>query len=310
MCDPCRERIILRTAKALARSPAARCIDEKGIMPWMPMIADAQVIRSKAGDVPLHEIERRELEAFTRRMRDIFGPWLNGIVQEADSRRLEGRAKITYIAQRAQTMAPQLATLIAEAAGPYGQFMARAGVAAGLDQIQQAMRLEVGENVIFDEASEYAVQAARDAANRVGDSAAGNYSRRVGDTIARGIEELKTTDEVIADLEAQGFDEMTAARIARTESVRAYTDGQIEAWRESGVITRKQWLLSPTSCEFCEIAAMEYGEQGVELDQPFFQRGDRIVATDGRELNLAYGDVSGPPLHPFCRCTLVPVIDA
>jgi hypothetical protein len=308
MCD--RDRIILRAAKALARSPAARCIDENGIMPWMPMIADDQVIRGKAGDVPLHEIERRELEAFTRRMRDIFGPWLNGIVADADSRRLDGRAKITYIAQQAQTMAPQLATLIAEAAGPYGQFMARAGVAAGLDQIQQAMRLEVGENVIFDEASEYAVQAARDAANRVGDSAAGSYSRRVGDTIARGIEELKTTDEVIADLEAQGFDEMTAARIARTESVRAYTDGQIEGWLESGVITRMLGLLSPTSFDFCLIAAMEYGEQGVELDQPFFRAGDRIVATDGRELNLGYGDVSGPPLHPFCRCTLVPVIDA
>ena len=308
MCS--RERIILRAAKALARSPAARCIDPDAAMPWMPMIADAQVIRGKAGDVPLHEIERRELEAFTRRMRDIFGPWLNGIVEEADRRRLEGREKITFIAQRAQTMAPQLATLIAEAAGPYGQFMARAGVAAGLDQIRQAMRTEIGDNVIFDEASEYAVEAARNAANRVGDSAARTYAGRVGDTIARGIEELKTTDEVIADLEAQGFDEMTAARIARTESVRAYTDGQIEAWRESGVITRKQWLLSPTSCEFCEIAAQEYGEQGVELDQPFFQQGDRIVATDGRELNLAYGDVSGPPLHPFCRCTLVPVIDA
>ena len=132
---------------------------------------------------------------------------------------------------------------------------------------------------------------------------------RVQGTIARGIEELKDTDEVTGDLMDLGFDEISANRIARTESVRAYTDGQVAAWEESGVVSRKAWLLSPTSCEFCEIAAMEYGEQGIALDQPFFQKGDRIVASDGRELNLNYENVNGPPLHPFCRCTLVPVVD-
>ena len=307
MCD-CRH--ILRAAKALAQSPAARCIDPDAAMPWMPMIADAQRMRIKEGEVPLHEIERRELEAFTRRLDRIFGPWLKDIIGDADRRGLQGREKITYIAQRAQTAAPQLASLISEAAGPYGQFMARAGVSAGIDQLQQATRLEINDNVIFDEASEYAARAAREAADRVGGSAARTFSGRIRETVARGIEELKDTDEVTAELQDLGFDEISANRIARTESVRAYTDGQIEAWRESGLITRKQWLLSPTSCEFCEIAAQEYGEQGVELDKPFFQKGDVIVATDGRELNLGYGDVSGPPLHPFCRCTLVPVIDA
>ena len=40
MCS--RERIILRAAKALARSPAARCIDPDAAMPWLPFTADAQ----------------------------------------------------------------------------------------------------------------------------------------------------------------------------------------------------------------------------------------------------------------------------
>ena len=308
MCDPC-TRAALRAAKALAKSSAARCIQPDGLMPWMPMIADTQAFRTKDGEVPLHEIERRELEAFTRRMNNIFGPWLRGVFEEAASRRLQGREAITFIAQRAATLAPQLAELISDAAGPYGQFMARAGVQAGLSQVEQAGRIRIDDEVVFDEASEYAARAAREASQRMGQSAANTHINRIEEIIARGIEDQKTTEEVMADLKELGFDEVSANRIARTESVRAYTEGQVDAWRESGVVTRKQWLLSPTSCEFCEIAAREYGEQGVELDQPFFRNGDVIVNSAGQELNLKYGDVNGPPLHPFCRCTLVPVMD-
>ena len=309
MCDPCAHRAVLRAVKALAKSPAARCIDPDAAMPWMPMIADSQAYRTKDGEVPLHEIERRELETFTRRMRDIFGGYVNDVIEDAKGRGLTGRAQITYVSQRMATLAPQLALEIAQVAGPYGQFMATAGVQAGISQIEQRARIEIDYNVIFDEASEFAVEAAQNAAQRVGNVASRSMVERVQGTIARGIEELKDTDEVTGDLMDLGFDEISANRIARTESVRAYTDGQVAAWEESGVVSRKAWLLSPTSCEFCEIAAMEYGEQGIALDQPFFQKGDRIVASDGRELNLNYENVNGPPLHPFCRCTLVPVVD-
>ena len=309
MCDPCAHRAVLRAVKALAKSPAARCIDPDAAMPWMPMIADTQRYRMKDGEVPLHEIERRELERFTREMRSIFGPWLNDVFKEVEARRLTGREAITFIAQRTATLAPQLALEIAEAAGPYGQFMARAGVQAGLSQVEQAARIRIDDEVVFDEASEYAARAAREASQRMGRSAASTYVDRIDEVIARGIEEQKTTEEVMSDLEGMGFDEVSANRIARTESVRAYTEGQVDAWRESGLVTRKQWLLSPTSCEFCEIASQEYGERGVELDQPFFQKGDVIVNSAGEELALNYGNVTGPPLHPFCRCTLIPVVD-
>ena len=114
---------------------------------------------------------------------------------------------------------------------------------------------------------------------------------------------------VIRELREQGFDRFRAERIARTETVRAYSQGQMEAWRQSGRVTGKKWSLSPSACAFCQLAAAQYGTQAIGLDDAFFALGSTLQVEDGRTMKLDYEAITAPPLHPHCRCSLIPVME-
>jgi len=81
--------------------------------------------------------------------------------------------------------------------------------------------------------------------------------------------------------------------IARTETMRASNQGQIEAWDqalEAGLITgeeKKEWIVTPDDrlCPICE-----------PLD------GKTVALSEGFDVD---GDeIDGPPAHPNCRCTI------
>jgi hypothetical protein len=99
-------------------------------------------------------------------------------------------------------------------------------------------------------------------------------------------------------------------QIARSEVIRAANYGAEQAYIQSGVVSFKEWVVSRDDrlCPFCEPMA---GKR-LSLGQTFFRRGD---TTDGVSdagnvvtLNLDYEDISHPPLHVQCRCTLSPVL--
>lgn len=81
-----------------------------------------------------------------------------------------------------------------------------------------------------------------------------------------------------------------AEMIARTEIIRAETEGQLELWRqqvEARILdanTFKEWVVTPDDrlCPQCE----DMDGAKVPLDSDFV------------------GAESGPPLHPSCRCTV------
>jgi SPP1 gp7 family putative phage head morphogenesis protein len=83
------------------------------------------------------------------------------------------------------------------------------------------------------------------------------------------------------------FSEDRAEMIARTESAKADVAGNIEGWRVSGVVDKKEWIAAPDCCDDCQ----ELDGQIVDLDDSFDGDG---------------GD--GPPLHPRCRCNVLPVL--
>jgi len=97
--------------------------------------------------------------------------------------------------------------------------------------------------------------------------------------------------------------------VARTESARAQTIGQIEAWKQSGSVSGTEWLAQPDACDFC----LEMNGRTVNLGETYFDQGGgmEIPQTDGegtQSIRFGYEDVEGPPLHPNCRCTLVAVL--
>lgn len=93
---------------------------------------------------------------------------------------------------------------------------------------------------------------------------------------------------------------------ARTETIKTLNQGSIEAWRESGV-TKKQWYttIDGRECEWCpELHLREFA-----LDGTLFKEGEIFVGSEGGTLSFGFGDVVSPPLHPRCRCTLLPVVE-
>ena len=107
------------------------------------------------------------------------------------------------------------------------------------------------------------------------------------------------------DAAVSGF---RSERIARTESTRAFVEGEKEAWRQSGVVQGKTWLLAPNAGEFCRALKAQFGNKSIPLDQPFYSQGHVLVGVEGGRLRLDYSDVFGPPLHPHDRCDLLPVL--
>lgn len=80
-----------------------------------------------------------------------------------------------------------------------------------------------------------------------------------------------------------------ARTIAVTETTRAFAQGNIEAWRASGVVRQHEWVTSVDE-RVCPICGPLHGRI-VEIGQDF-----------------APG-ISAPPAHPRCRCGLNPVVD-
>jgi hypothetical protein len=103
--------------------------------------------------------------------------------------------------------------------------------------------------------------------------------------------------EVFGPDQRQQYSEM----VARTESARAQSMGQIEAWKQSGVVSGTEWSASPDCCEWCA----EMDGRMVNLGETYFDQGGSLeipgAGGEGtRSMNFGYEEIEGPPLHPNC----------
>lgn len=92
-----------------------------------------------------------------------------------------------------------------------------------------------------------------------------------------------------------------AERIARSEVVRASNFAATEAYEQSGVVEQLQWLTTEDDRTDDECASMD--GKIISLGESFLKQGENIG-----KLTMDYGDVDFPPLHPSCRCTVVPLV--
>jgi hypothetical protein len=290
--------------------PCKNCKSAKPPLWWIDFNAEKQVITKDGITETFEATEARAVRAFA-----------SGIQQDIDkvieevSRKLSAsiRAGDTITQRQLEEVQAALKASqkkliddLANTAKPYAQTIAEAGLSQGASLLPSGS-LDLG--LLSGKASEFVVEATNRAAIRMARSVSDSLAERVSQIIRIGIEETATGTDVIGLLEEAGFDENRAQTIARTESARAYTDGQNAAWEASGVVKGKTWLVSPFACEFCEAAAKEFGEKSVGVKDAFYERGATITGASGAIMALDFDDTSGPPLHPNCRCSLLPVID-
>lgn len=121
--------------------------------------------------------------------------------------------------------------------------------------------------------------------------------------IVAGLEQ----DEGITELTKRiqdyvGFAKSRAEKIARTETTRAQAEAERAAWDESGVVTSLVWYTALDERVDDECAFL-HGKE-IDIQDSFLTEADLLEI--GIEPYL--GDLNGPPLHPNCRCTLLPVV--
>ena len=124
--------------------------------------------------------------------------------------------------------------------------------------------------------------------------------------------------ESVVDLRKRVMDkvfdkEITRARaesIARTEASRAMNAGTELAWQGTGLVDAKEWSGASDMCEFCRTMDDKFGPGtgGVPLGKNFVNKNETVDGVDGGELSTGYGAIEYPPIHPNCRCTIVPVL--
>jgi HK97 family phage portal protein len=110
--------------------------------------------------------------------------------------------------------------------------------------------------------------------------------------ISNGIDEGLSVPEIRNSITAEFEDiaQKQSTRITRTEVMRASNLANLDAYRQSGIVEGKQWLTAGATDE-----CAQYEGQTEGLDGSFYDSNS----------DFADGD---PPLHPNCRCVLIPIL--
>lgn len=132
---------------------------------------------------------------------------------------------------------------------------------------------------------------------------------RLNRTLAEGIQNGEGIDKLKGRVEDvyQGIDGYRSERIARTETLKAGNNATVWGYKQTGYVTGKAWSVNPDACPQCE----GFDGKTVPLDDAFLELGQTYNYTDenGDEQTAtnSYDTVEEPPLHPNCRCTIIPV---
>lgn len=121
--------------------------------------------------------------------------------------------------------------------------------------------------------------------------------------ISEGLEAGEAIDELTDRIEGySGFEKFRAEMIARTETIRAQGESERVAWSESGVVASITWYTALDERVDDDCSLLHGKEVGIE--ESFLSVDD--LADFG--IDDYDGNIDAPPLHPNCRCTLIPVV--
>ena len=132
---------------------------------------------------------------------------------------------------------------------------------------------------------------------------------KVRKQISKGLAEGEGEVKLIKRIDKYYRTTPQAQRVARTEMSRATGFANLDAYRQSGVVEGKEWVVAhdERTCEYCLAMEQTYASK-LKLDDSYFKKGDVVRGVDGGTMTIDYSDVEANPLHVNCRCQVVPVI--
>lgn len=206
---------------------------------------------------------------------------------------------------------------LVEALSPYIRRSLEHGAAVGMEALAKVAGSPAVAQIGWssEQIREYADRTSVRLAVGAADSVNRHTEVAFRELLGASVEDGDTTDQMAARVQEwagrqrdpERSTRSRALTIARTEAARAAATAEQDAWRETGLVSGKTWLLAPDPCEFCAAVAKQFGKDGVGLDEPFLSKGSTVEVGD-KTMRLDYDDVGGPPLHPNCRCAVQPVL--
>lgn len=132
---------------------------------------------------------------------------------------------------------------------------------------------------------------------------------KIGKVVEMGLAGNMQPEEIKQEL-VKVFDDLQSRRletIVRTEAIRFGTYAEQSAREQSGVVQSKQWwtAIDERVCEYC---GKMHGKK-IWLQEDFFKKGSVMLGNNWGKIKLDYEDVIGSPLHPNCRCDMIPLIE-
>lgn len=132
---------------------------------------------------------------------------------------------------------------------------------------------------------------------------------KIGKVVEMGLAGNMQPEEIKKEL-VKVFDELQGRRletIVRTEAIRFGTYAEQSAREQSGVVQSKQWwtAIDERVCEYC---GKMHGKK-IWLQEDFFKKGSVMLGNNWGKMKLDYEDIVGSPLHPNCRCDMIPLIE-
>lgn len=199
-------------------------------------------------------------------------------------RRVEQQAMAQAIEQETRQAVERMMTEATEA-----------GVQVGVKQLAN-----VGAEVNYGLINRFALDWAGNYAHDLHDRLNQSTGRQVNEAITAWMESGEHLDALIAALEPT-FGRVRAERIAATETTRAFAQGSLVGYRQSGVVTAVEWKTARDSW-VCDICRPLHGQRGT-LD-------GRFVHPGGLGKSAQYqGRVFSHPAHVSCRCGIAPIVD-
>lgn len=166
---------------------------------------------------------------------------------------------------------------------------------AGREAVKEILRMRPELHISFDVTNPRVEDFIKKYAYKFSEDLEMVNVKKLRATLLEGINAGESIPDLVKRVN-ETYDNWTTSRsemIARTETIRASNEGNLEGYRQSGVVEYKMWLCAPDerTCEVCsDLADMD----PIGLDDTY--------ETDE-------GGVDGPPAHPRCRCAIAPYLE-
>jgi hypothetical protein len=141
----------------------------------------------------------------------------------------------------------------------------------------------------------------------------GTTEEEIRQAIAVGIREGETLDQIADRVEAKLSPSHILNRaelIARSEAIYAANAGAEHGYLQSGVVEGKQWLIAwdERTCDICLDMEGMTAPLGTSIwEKEGLSLGD-VQARYGLDFDYTAGEMPHPPIHPRCRCVLIPIL--